>query len=159
MEKQAKTIIFLIVLFSLLVGCSETTSIISKEALDEKSIPIPKVVTEETVIPVKQSSYCWGTLGCGDYVGGKAMLNEETPTVVMPEAKIKVSYDYEPAPSQVGVQQYIDEDTVDVPLKEGYFMAPKDKGIYYYRISAFWTSEDGKYSKGDTSSVFLIEVK
>lgn len=87
------------------------------------------------------------------------MLNGETPTVVTPEAKIKVLFDYEPAPSQVGVQQYLDEQTVEVPIKDSYFYAPKEKGVYYYGTSAYWTTEDGKYSKGDTSLVFIIEVK
>ncbi|WP_158442600.1 hypothetical protein [Paenibacillus sabinae] len=38
------------------------------------------------------------------------------------------------------------------------FTAPHEAGIYYYGVSAFWKTEDGLYSTGDTSSVFKIEV-
>ncbi|MDQ1914338.1 hypothetical protein RAC89_28575 [Paenibacillus sp. GD4] len=42
---------------------------------------------------------------------------------------------------------------------ENYFNVPEEKGIYYYGVSAFWKSSDGKYSEGDTSSAFVVEVK
>jgi hypothetical protein len=129
-----------------LVGCSE------------KTLPIPIVFSEKTEIPVTQSSYCWGKLGCADYAGGKTMLKGKTPTVVTPEANIKISFDYKPGPTQLNVQQFQDDKIVEVPLKDGYFNAPKEKGIYYYGLSAYWKTDDGKYSKGDTSSVFVIEV-
>lgn len=44
-------------------------------------------------------------------------------------------------------------------LKEDRFNAPKEPGVYYYGISAFWTRADGKSTEGDTSVVFSIEVK
>lgn len=49
--------------------------------------------------------------------------------------------------------------TVEVPLNDGYFKALKEKGEYYYVISAYWESDDGKSSNGDTSSVFVIAVQ
>jgi hypothetical protein len=147
LRKQAITFIVLLTLFSILAGCSEKTP------------PIPKVFSEKTKIPVTQSSYCWGNLGCADYVGGKTMLKGKTPTVVTSEAKIKISFDYKPEPTQLNVQHFQNDKTIEVPLKDGYFNAPKEKGVYYYGLSAYWKTKDSKYSKGDTSSVFVIEVK
>lgn len=124
----------------------------------KKSPPLPSVTSGQTQIPVTQSSYCWGKLGCADYSGGKSMVEGKTPTIVTPEAKISISFEYKPAPTMVSVQEFQDDKSVEIPLIDGFFNAPKEKGIYYYGISAFWTTDDGKYSKGDTSSVFVIEV-
>lgn len=125
----------------------------------KKSPPLPSVTSGQIQIPVIQSSYCWGNLGCADYVGGKTMLKGVTPTAVTPEAEITVSFTYKSAPNGLNIQQFSDDKTIQIPLKNGSFNAPKEKGIYYYGISAFWTTEDGKYSNGDTSSVFVIEIR
>lgn len=87
------------------------------------------------------------------------MLEGKTPTVVAPESNIKVSFAYKPAPTHLVVEQFQDEKNIEIPLKDGYFQAPKEKGVYYYGLSAYWRTDDGKYSKGDTSSVFVIEVQ
>ncbi|RXZ81741.1 hypothetical protein EBB07_13885 [Paenibacillaceae bacterium] len=146
-RKQILAVIVFITSLSILVGCSEKTP------------PIPKITSDKNQIPVTQSSYCWGKLGCADYARGKTMLKGKTPTVVVPESNIEVSFDYKPAPTQIAVQQFQDEKTVDAPLVDGYFKAPKEKGVYYYGLSGDWTTDDGKYSKGSTSSVFVIEVQ
>ncbi|SEB92424.1 hypothetical protein [Paenibacillus sp. GP183] len=125
----------------------------------KKSPPLPSVTSGQTQIPVIQSSYCWDYLGCVDYVRGKTMLKGIPPTVVTPEADIKVSFAYKPAPNELKEQQFVDDKTIQIPLNDGFFNAPKEKGIYYYGISAFWKTDDGKFSKGDTSSVFVIEVR
>jgi hypothetical protein len=125
----------------------------------KKSPPLPNVTSEQTRIPVVQSSYCWGKSGCADYAGGKTMLKGITPAAVTSEADIKVSFAYKPEPNELSIQQFDDDKTTQIPLKKDSFSAPKEKGIYYYGISAFWTTDDGKYLKGDTSSVFVIEVK
>jgi hypothetical protein len=121
--------------------------------------PLPKVVSVNTEVPVSQSSYCWGKLGCADYADGKSMLRGKKPTVVAHEASIKISFDYKPGPTELNVQQFLDNNSIQVPLKDGYIIAPKENGVYYYGISAFWKTADGKFSEGDTSSVFVIEVK
>ena len=88
------------------------------------------------------------------------MLKGKIPIVVTPEDTIKISFDYKPVPTELHVPQLQDNTmNSEVPLKEGYITAPKEKGVYYYSISAFWKTEDGKFSNGDTSSVFVIEVK
>jgi len=147
LKKHVIHAVILAVFLSSLVGCTETTP------------PIPKVITENTQIPVKQSSYCWGRLGCADYAGGKTMLKETTPTVVPSKSRIEVSYDYNPSPNLLTIQQFQDEGAVDVPFQDGHFIAPTEKGAYYYGLSASWSTKDGKYSQGSTSSVFVIEVQ
>lgn len=130
----------------------------SSVEISEASIPLPRVASGDTEIPVVQSSYCWGTLGCADYVGGQAMVEGTAAVAVSPGSSIHISFDYIPVPAQVNVQQYQDNEIIEISLGDGSFVAPKESGIYYYGISAYWNSEDGKYSIGDTSSVFVIEV-
>jgi len=77
--RKKSTIIILLALVSILGGCSENhsnespkqteTSVI--QVISDTELPIPKVTSEQTEIPVTQSSYCWGKMGCADYVGGK----------------------------------------------------------------------------------------
>ncbi|MBD3921707.1 hypothetical protein H8B09_23275 [Paenibacillus sp. PR3] len=128
--------------------------------ISKKAPPLPKVTSEQIQIPVIQSSYCWSNLGCADYAGGKSQLQGVSPTPVNPGAAIKVSFSYKPKPNTLSIQQFGDEyKSTQIPFNNGSFIAPKEQGIYYYGISAYWTTADGKYSKGDTSSVFVIEVK
>ncbi len=59
----------------------------------------------------------------------------------------------------MNIQQFIDDETLQIPLKNGSFNAPKERGTYYYGVSALWIIDDGKFSLGDTSAVFVIEVR
>jgi len=138
-----------------LQGYAESLSI----RVTKKSPPLPSVTSGQTQISVIQSSYCWDSLGCADYVGGNTLLKGVTPTVISPEGEIAVSFAYEPAPNQLKIQQFIDDGTLQIPLKNGSFNAPKERGTYYYGISAFWTADDGKFSLGETSAVFVIVVR
>lgn len=87
------------------------------------------------------------------------MVQGVTPTVIEPEGGIHVAFTYKPAPGGLTVQQFADDKEVQIPLQNGSFNAPKEQGVYYYGISAFWTTEDGKFSEGSSSVVFVIEVK
>ena len=111
-----------LMLVPILAGCSENSAPIP-ETLSETTLPIPNVMAKTTPIATTQSSYCWGKLGCADYIGGKAMLLGKTPTVVAPDSRIKVSFDYNPSPSSLVVRQLQDNQSVEVPLKQGYFTA------------------------------------
>ncbi|NUU62788.1 hypothetical protein [Paenibacillus agri] len=125
----------------------------------KKSPPLPVVTSGQTQIPVIQSSYCWGKLGCAFYSTESRMLKGITPTAITLEGDIKVSFAYKPAPNELYIQQFIDDTTIQIPLNKGSFNAPKEQGTYYYWISAVWKTDDGKFSKGDTSAVFVIEVQ
>ncbi|AJY74354.1 hypothetical protein VN24_06910 [Paenibacillus beijingensis] len=59
------------------------------------------------------------------------------PTLVNAGADIKISFAYKPAPSKMYVQRFLEDNAIDVPLKDGHFDAPKERGLYYYGISAF----------------------
>lgn len=146
MEKKI-IVIFLIAIICVTAGCSE------------KAPPLPNVVSGTIEIPVVQSSYSWGKLGCVDYVGGKYMVKGRVPTILPYGADIKIFFNYKPQPSMIHISQYLYDKIIEVPLKNSRIKAPAKKGIYYYGISAFWVTDDGKYSNGNTSSVFAIEVK
>lgn len=127
-------------------------------SIKKDSPPLPRVTFGTTQIQVTQSSYCWGKLGCADYANGRTLAQGKAPTVVAPEAVIKISFDYKPAPDELVLQQLNEDTTVRVPLRDGSFHAPKEKGVFYYAVTAVWSTGDGNYSKGDTSAVFAIEV-
>lgn len=146
MGRKVITTLLILMIF-ITTGCSE------------KAPPLPKVVSGKIEIPVVQSSYCWGKLGCADYVGGKYMVKGKVPTILPSGAYIKIYFNYKPLPSQLNITQFLNDKNIEILMKEGFIKAPIKKGVYYYGISAFWKSEDSKYSKGDTSSVFVIEVK
>ncbi|GGG58865.1 hypothetical protein [Paenibacillus radicis (ex Gao et al. 2016)] len=87
-------------------------------------------------------------------------MRGKEPTVVAAGSDIKVSYNYKPARAHIAIEQFQEDDkSVEIVLQDGVFQAPKEKGIYYYGIFANWLSPDGKYSEGDTSSVFVIGVQ
>lgn len=127
--------------------------------ITEKSPPLPRVTSGQIQIPVIQSSYCWGNLGCADYAGGRTMLKGVSPTVITPEGDIAVSFAYKPAPERLNIRQLVDDKPLHIPLENGSFNAPNEHGTYYYEISAFWTTDDGEFSLGDTSAVFVIEIR
>ncbi|WP_218619253.1 hypothetical protein [Paenibacillus sp. P46E] len=121
--------------------------------------PLPIVSTPITSVHVVQSSYCWEMLGCADYVGGRAMLNGEPPTVIDPGDQITIKPNYEPLPAKVYVSEIREKNVyLPVALSDGVFEAPKVKGLYYYLYEAAWLTEDGKYTLNQTSAVFAVEI-
>ncbi|OPA78624.1 hypothetical protein BVG16_12225 [Paenibacillus selenitireducens] len=121
--------------------------------LEKKAPPLPRVVVGNTEVPVKQSSYCWGELGCADYAGGIESFEGRSPTIVTPEASMKFTFDYQPGPAELHLNQIQDSTNQDIPIQDSDWITPKDKGVYYYHISASWEK------KGSTSATFVIEVK
>lgn len=111
-------------------------------------------------IPAVQSGYCWDYLGCLDTAIGKQLYHGQTLTVVQPGDRIDIVLNYEPQPSSVVVTA-VEEDNpyIPVPLTEGGFTAPEEKGVYYYMYFANWTTEDGIYTLNQTSAVFAVEVE
>jgi hypothetical protein len=153
--KSKQTIIFMILMTVLLVGCSKQTAAPSQ--MDTPPLPIVTTDSRE-IAPVVQSSYCWKN-GCADYAGGKVMVEDKPVTVIEPGETIKIYFDYKPIPTNISLGEFTDKDATQVPLDNGTFKSPDKRGIYYYGISANWLSKDGKTTNGDTSAVFAIEVK
>lgn len=112
-------------------------------------------------IQTVQSTYCWGRLGCADYIGGRQMMEGHDPSPVSAGEDIEVRYLIDPAPSEMYVYPIGEkhDEIQPLPLEKGVFKAPKEPGIYYYTVSAWWKTEDGKYSKGDTSAAFAVQVR
>lgn len=128
--------------------------------LSQDSLPEFVVTAGETVVPVTQSTYCWGNRGCADYAWGKMMTRGIEPTVVEAGSTIHIGLKDVSAPSSMNVQRFLDANSYEtVKLVDGAFQAPSTRGVYHYGISAYWKTSDGKYSKGDSSVVFVIEVK
>ncbi|BBH21967.1 hypothetical protein Back11_33120 [Paenibacillus baekrokdamisoli] len=122
--------------------------------IEKKYPPQPKVMAGTVDIPTTQSTYCWGKLGCADYAGGIIMVKNKIKAIVSPDTLIKIKYNYSTSPSKLTVTQLEENNkSILVQLSNNCFQAPKESGVYYYEISASWQT------KGDTSSVFAIEVK
>ncbi|MBM7565909.1 hypothetical protein [Paenibacillus sacheonensis] len=151
-----------------LAGCSEASQLkafASKQVhsvMDppKDEIPQPLVVANGKRLATLQSTYCWGNLGCADYIGGYGTARKYAPsTIVKAGAVIDVSFAYKPAPAQVEVTQYRnDRESASIQLTNGHYLAPQKPGLYYYGISAYWKSADGKYADGDTSVIYAIQV-
>ncbi|SEP10725.1 hypothetical protein [Paenibacillus sp. OV219] len=128
--------------------------------LSQDSLPEFHVSAGDTVVPVTQGTYCWGNRGCADYAWGKMMTRGLEPTAVEAGKEIHISLEDVPVPLDLIAQQFLDNNTYEtVTLADGVFKAPTAPGVYHYGVSAYWKTEDGKYSKGDSSVVFVIEVK
>ncbi len=122
--------------------------------------PLPVITAGAAGIPAVQASYCWDYLGCADTAIGEQMYDGQTLTVVQPGERIDTALNYEPQPSSVIVTPVVDEHAYDpVPLTDGGFTAPEEKGVYYYLYSANWTTDDGVYMLNQTSAVFAVEVR
>ncbi|WP_433943044.1 hypothetical protein [Paenibacillus sp. SN-8-1] len=83
-------------------------------SVKKDSPPLPRVTFGTTQIQVTQSTYCWGKLGCADYADGRTLAQGKTPTVVAPGALIQISFDYKPSPNELNLQQFVDDNSVQV---------------------------------------------
>lgn len=145
MRIPAIAVFLVIAMCTLLNGCSDHP-------------PAAKVISDQKVIPVMQSSYCWGN-SCVDYPGAETLLKGKKPARITPESPIAVSFDSKIAPAQIAVQQFRGDKVIDIPLNDGSMKAPLEQGVYYYGVMGSWTADDDKELQGSTSSVFVIEVR
>lgn len=131
------------------------------QPLQQDELPSLVVQSGKMVIPVVQSSYCWGSLGCADYAATPAMLRDQTLPKISPGATIALIFPYTPLPSEIQLHSLdtTSSDHAVISLQNGTFHAPTNHGTYYYTFQAGWTSEDGMYSMGDTSFVFGFQVE
>ncbi|WP_052723824.1 hypothetical protein [Paenibacillus wulumuqiensis] len=120
--------------------------------------PAPTITAGKTAIPWVQTTYCWNQ-GCADSVGGQDAMTGKEPAIVPANTIIHVGYPYDPAPNELIVQQFVNNQPVNIPLQNGSFAAPAAKGTYYYALSASWIKENTEYTLGDTSAAFAIEVR
>lgn len=119
--------------------------------------PIPNVTTAGMSVPVTEGSYCWKgprSAECVDKVFTDPidMGKQYEPTGVAPNQRISVSFGQAPA-QEMKIEQWVEAGYVrEIDFKRYEVMAPIEKGVYVYYISAQWKEGDGHYA-------FSIEVK
>lgn len=118
--------------------------------------PAPKITVNGEDIPTTQGSYCWNGLlfaQCVDFIYSTPleMAEKHTPTKVMPKEKIKV--DFKKEPDSRKIELWTSETEIkNISLKDDFFYAPEEKGVYVYHISSWW-------KQGDGNDAFWIEVQ
>ncbi len=146
----------------------------SLHPLSDNVLPVLQVNAGTTTIPAMQDSYCWGTKGCADFVGGAAMLKGQSLPTIQAGMSVQLHFPYTPQPAVIELVQYplrLSENTsnshvqnmsdhppISITIHDGAFQAPQKAGNYYYGFGASWMSEAGKYSSGQTSFVFGFTV-
>ncbi|HIW32369.1 MAG TPA: hypothetical protein IAA29_06260 [Candidatus Paenibacillus intestinavium] len=140
----------------------------STHQLTAKELPVPQVIAENKELPILQSSYCWGKLGCADYGFMKSKIAQDSRTILNAATEISVLYQYNTPPTLISVVLYendkddiytTDTKVTEIQLNNGIFHAPAESGEYYYIIRASWSSGQGSQASGDTSSILVIEVE
>ncbi|WP_342578080.1 hypothetical protein [Psychrobacillus sp. FSL K6-2843] len=114
--------------------------------------PSPTVTVGKTKISTTQGSYCWNgpiSAKCVDmvYTSPLDMAKKHTPTSVSPGEEIKIDFRKDPIDESLIVEQWIDEENVNaIQMKDNSIVAPKEKGVYVYYITADWKQGDGNYA-------------
>jgi uncharacterized lipoprotein NlpE involved in copper resistance len=149
MKKWMFALIFFI-LFNLM-GCSNDG--MTGRQPPKAMIEIGKESYETTL-----GTYCWkGT--CADTAGSVELLKGKTPIKVKPNEEVRFVIDYEPKPNEFHLTQRNEGDETEVMVKDNRFVAPIEKGIYYYDYGVWWMDEKEEHlSHGDASYAFVLEV-
>lgn len=115
--------------------------------------PLAEVKIGGAKLQVTQGSYCWSSFGKGECVDKVAPHEMELgiPQVVAPEETISIAY--KEAPSEHGVNIWRGDYNYETLTNDYTLTAPLEPGIYIYHSFARWSG------KGDSSSIFQIEVK
>ncbi|MFD1736350.1 hypothetical protein ACFSCX_07210 [Bacillus salitolerans] len=165
---MSKYLLYVIVLLAL-IGCSN-------EVLSEGNLPITEnkivhkakppnvyIETGNSRLETTLGTYCWHVEGkgtCVDTVGPIDLLKGKKPLVVKAGEKIHFVMDYEPKPNKFHLLQIHNNSEEEVEVKNEQFLAPTEKGIYYYSYGVWWLNQNNaNVSKGDAFYAFVIEVK
>ncbi|WP_341321263.1 hypothetical protein NSQ62_16920 [Solibacillus sp. FSL H8-0523] len=120
--------------------------------------PKPVITIENKTVEVAQGSYCWNGLinaQCVDMISPPDMIkhHELKPVVVSPGAELKIKFKRKPLVDTLNASIWFSNDEIEnAPLNDNVLVAPKEKGVYIYSVSANW-------EKGSSGYVFVIEVK
>lgn len=133
------------------LGCS------NNNLIGEKSpkflLKINKEMYETTL-----GTYCWNG-NCVDAIEPLELLEGKETIKVKPNENIKLEMDDESKPDEYRMVEMIDGKENDIKLKNNRFIAPKEKGIYYYSYTVWWTDkEKTNVSQGDATYIFSLEV-
>ncbi len=121
----------------------------------------PKVFIEigDETYPTILGTYCWKDT-CVDTAGPIEMLSGTETIKVKPGETISFVLDYKPQPSEIHLSEYREnQESVEITLKDLQFIAPTQKGIYYYSYGVWWMDEKREHvSNGDAFYAFVLEV-
>jgi len=114
--------------------------------------PIPKVTYQSEPIKVLQGSYGWITFTTGveaEYPIPPELVKNIIPTSVVPQANLKVTFDYKP--NDVDVMLWTEAGPREYNIDHNTVIMPEDKGIYVFEIR-------GEWDQGDSIYAFKIKV-
>ncbi len=150
MKKQL--FLFLTLIIFTLVGCS------NDELSGEKPPTVTVKLANETH-ETKLGTYCWKN-GCVDTAGPVELLEGTEPIKVKPDAKITFSMDFQPKPTEFHLLQISEENENEISIENNSFLAPTNKGVYYYSFGVRWMdAESENVSNGDAFYSFSLEVE
>ncbi|AIF42087.1 hypothetical protein [Virgibacillus sp. SK37] len=129
------------------------------DALSGSKPPNVSLKTDNKQYDTKLGTYCWNG-ECVDTVGPAELLENKEPIQVQAGEQITLNMDYTPKPNEIHLSQIRNGDEVEVEVNHNQFIAPDEKGIYFYAYSVWWVDEeDENLSHGDASYAFALEVK
>ncbi|MGG0658101.1 hypothetical protein [Rummeliibacillus pycnus] len=119
--------------------------------------PTPTITIENNAVEVAQGSYCWGGLinvQCVDKVSPPDVIKHQKlkPVVVSPGAELKIEFNRKPLENTLSASIWFNKNEMEnVRLNDNVLLVPKEKGVYFYSVSAHW-------EKGSSSYDFVIEL-
>lgn len=121
--------------------------------------PSVSIKTNNKQHDTQLGTYCWNG-GCVDTVGPVELLKEKEPIQVKTGEQITLNMDYTPKPNEIHLSQLENDGEVEIEVNHNQFIAPDEKGIYFYAYSVWWIDEeDENLSHGDAFYAFALEVK
>ena len=108
--------------------------------------PSPAVMVSNTKVSTTQGSYCWSGILSTKCVE-QILPKKHAPTPVSPGEEVTIDFRTSPIAQSLKVEQWIDEDHVHpIKMKDNALVAPTEKGVYVYYVTANWNKGDGHYA-------------
>ena len=149
----------------ILSGCSGSNNKSTDKILSGDKPPNVIVEVEGETYETILGSYCWdiskGESECVDtFAGSVDLLKDKEAIQVKASEKIILKMDYTPKPSKIHLIQINNGNQTEIELNDNQFIAPDEKGIYFYDYGVWWMDEKTENtSLGSASYAFAIEVK
>jgi uncharacterized lipoprotein NlpE involved in copper resistance len=143
--------LLLLIILLTLMGCSSNR--IVGEKPPKTLIKIGNETYETTL-----GSYCWKGR-CVDTAGPVELLEGKKPIKVRPGEDVTFVMEYEPKPNKFHIVQLKENRETEVVVEDNRFVAPIEKGTYYYSYGVWWMDEnEANLSHGDAFYAFALEV-
>ncbi|NME07556.1 hypothetical protein [Psychrobacillus sp. BL-248-WT-3] len=105
--------------------------------------PLPSITAGDTHISTTQGYYCWS--GILSTACANPVRPLDSPTSVSPGEEINIEFRMKPFAESLKVEQGKNNVT-QIPIHNHIFVAPKEKGLYLFNLTAFWNNGDGNYA-------------